>query len=93
MAISWWQAFLTVFVTVFLAEIGDKTQLATMLFSAKGETSKWVVFAGSASALVLAAAIGVIVGAQLERFVSPTTLKLIAGLGFIGVGLWTIFSK
>lgn len=93
MAISWWQAFLTVFVTVFLAEIGDKTQLATMLFSAKGETSKWVVFAGSASALVLAAAIGVIVGAQLERLVSPGTLKLIAGLGFIGVGLWTIFSK
>lgn len=93
MSVNAWQAFLTVFVTVFLAEIGDKTQLATMLFSAKGETNKWVVFAGSASALVLAAAIGVLVGAQLERFVSPATLKLVAGLGFIAVGLWTIFSK
>ncbi len=93
MSVNVWQAFLTVFVTVFLAEIGDKTQLATMLFSAKGETSKWVVFAGSASALVLAAAIGVLVGAQLERFVSPATLKLVAGLGFIAVGVWTIFSK
>ena len=93
MSVIAWQAFLTVFVTVFLAEIGDKTQLATMLFSAKGETNKWVVFAGSASALVLAAAIGVLVGAQLERFVSPATLKLVAGLGFIAVGFWTIFSK
>lgn len=93
MSVNVWQAFLTVFLTVFLAEIGDKTQLATMLFSAKGETSRWVVFAGSASALVLAAAIGVLVGAQLERLVSPATLKLVAGLGFIAVGLWTLLSR
>ena len=93
MSISPWQAFMTVFTTVFLAEIGDKTQLATMLFSAKGDANKWVVFAGSAAALVLAAGIGVLVGAQLERFVSPVTLKLVAGLGFIGVGLWTLFSR
>lgn len=78
---------------VFLAEIGDKTQLATMLFSADREVNKWMVFAGSASALVLAAAIGVMVGAQLERFVKPQTLKLIAGIGFVIIGLWTIFSR
>jgi putative Ca2+/H+ antiporter (TMEM165/GDT1 family) len=88
-----WQAFLTVFVTVFLAEIGDKTQLATLLFSAKGESSRWVIFAASSTALVLAAGIGVLVGGQLEKFVSPGTLKLVAGLGFIGVGLWTLASK
>ena len=88
-----WQAFLTVFVTVFLAEIGDKTQLATLLFSAKGESSRWVIFAVSSTALVLAAGIGVLVGGQLEKFVSPGTLKLVAGLGFIGVGLWTLASK
>jgi putative Ca2+/H+ antiporter (TMEM165/GDT1 family) len=88
-----WQSFITVFTTVFLAEIGDKTQLATMLFSAKGESSKWIVFAGSASALVLAAAIGVLVGGQLERFISPGTLKLIAGVGFITIGIWTLWSK
>jgi putative Ca2+/H+ antiporter (TMEM165/GDT1 family) len=88
-----WQAFLTVFVTVFLAEVGDKTQLATLLFSAKGESSRWVIFAASSTALVLAAGIGVLVGGQLEKFVSPGTLKLVAGLGFIGVGLWTLASK
>lgn len=88
-----WKAFFSVFVTVFLAEIGDKTQLATMLFAAEAKSSKWVIFAGSALALVLAAAIGVLVGAQIERFVSPRTLKIVAGAGFIAIGIWTIVSK
>src|SRR5438874_3695857 len=57
-----WRVFITVFMTVFLAEIGDKTQLATILFAAEQPSNKWIVFAGSASALVLAAAIGVLVG-------------------------------
>jgi putative Ca2+/H+ antiporter (TMEM165/GDT1 family) len=79
--------------TIFIAEIGDKTQLATLLFSADRETNKWVVFAGSSAALVLAAALGVLAGAQLERFVRPQTLKVIAGAGFIVIGLWTIASR
>ena len=87
------RAFFTVFVTVFLAEIGDKTQLATMLFASEAKTSKWVIFAGSALALVLAAAIGVLVGAQLERFISPRTLKIVAGVGFMVIGAWTIVSR
>lgn len=87
------KAFFSVFVTVFLAEIGDKTQLATMMFAADAKVSKWIIFAGSALALVLAAAIGVLVGAQLERFISPRTLKIVAGVGFIAIGLWTIVSK
>ncbi len=82
-----------VFVTVFLAEIGDKTQLATMLFAAKGETSKWAVFVGSAAALVLAAAIGVLLGTVLERWISPQVLKTVAGVAFIGIGIWTIVSR
>ena len=88
-----WQTFASVFGTVFLAEIGDKTQLATLLFAADPKTGKWWVFLGSASALVLAAAIGVLVGAQLERVLSPRMLKIAAGIGFIGVGVWTLISK
>ena len=88
-----WKAFLSVFVTVFLAEIGDTTQLATMLFAAEAKSSRWVIFAGSALALVLAAAIGVLVGAQIEKLVSPRTLKIAAGVGFIAIGIWTIASK
>ena len=87
-----WKTFTTVFISVFVAEIGDKTQLATMLFSAE-QPNKWIVFAGSASALVLASAIGVLVGAQLERFVQPRTLKTVAGIGFILVGGWTLYSR
>jgi putative Ca2+/H+ antiporter (TMEM165/GDT1 family) len=88
-----WKAFLTVFVTVFVAEIGDKTQLATMLFASEAKTSKWLIFAGAALALTAAAAIGVLVGAQLERYVSPKTLKLVAGIGFIAIGIWTMVSR
>ena len=88
-----WKAFFTVFTTVFIAEIGDKTQLATMLFAAEAKTSKWVIFAGAALALTAAAAIGVLVGAQLERYVSPRTLKLVAGVGFIAIGVWTMVSR
>jgi putative Ca2+/H+ antiporter (TMEM165/GDT1 family) len=88
-----WRTFFTVLTTVFLAEIGDKTQLATMLFAAKGETSKWVVFFAASLALILAAAIGVLVGGVVERFISPRTLKIVAGIGFIAIGLWTLISK
>jgi len=87
------KAFLTVFATVFLAEIGDKTQLATMLFAAEAKTSKWLVFAAASAALVCAAAVGVLVGAQIERFVSPRTLKVVAGIGFIAIGVWTLISR
>ena len=87
------RAFLSVFTTVFLAEMGDKTQLATMLFSAEAKVSKWVIFAAAALALVLTSAIGVLVGAQIERFVSPRTLKIVAGVGFIAIGVWTLVSR
>jgi putative Ca2+/H+ antiporter (TMEM165/GDT1 family) len=85
-----WRIFATIFGTVFLAELGDKTQLATMLFSADRPTSKWLVFAASASALVLASAIGVAAGAWLGAQVNPRTLKLVAGAGFVLIGLWTL---
>ena len=87
------KSFAVVFITVFLAEVGDKTQLATMLFAADKESSKWLVFFASSAALIAAAGIGVLVGSQLERFISPATLKLVAGVGFILVGAWTLMSK
>ena len=88
-----WTAFLTVFTTVFLAEIGDKTQLATVLFATDRRVSGWVVFAGASLALVIAAAIGVLLGAQLVRVMRPATVKLVAGVGFIAIGLWTLLSR
>lgn len=87
-----WKLFATVFGTVFLAELGDKTQLATLLYSADKPTAKWVVFAASASALVLAAGIGVMAGSTITKFVEPKLLQKIAGLAFILIGAWTIKS-
>lgn len=87
-----WKIFATVFGTVFLAELGDKTQLATLLFAADKPASKWTVFAASASALVLAAAIGVLAGTLAAQHVDPKHLQVIAGIGFIVIGAWTLRS-
>ncbi len=82
--------FATVFVTVFIAELGDKTQLATLLFAADRDVNKWLVFLGASGALIATSAIGVIVGGALAQYVSERTLHWIAGVSFIGIGLWTI---
>ena len=81
----------TVFTAVFIAELGDKTQLATFLFAADKQVSKAAVFAGAASALVLASAIGVIAGGALSRHVSEKALHIVAGGGFILIGIWTLW--
>ncbi len=88
-----WRTFFSVLATIFLAEIGDKTQMATMLFSAKGETSKWIIFLAASLALIAAAGLGVLAGGLVEKLISPRTLKVIAGVGFILIGIWTIAVK
>lgn len=80
----------TVFFTVFVAELGDKTQLATMLFAADKDVSKWTVFAGAALALVATSAMGVLAGSAISGFMSPRQLQLVAGAGFIAIGIWTL---
>ena len=88
-----WATLLSVFTAVFLAEIGDKTQLATLLVASDARASRWVVFAGASLALTTAAGIGVLVGAEVDRFVSRSMLKIVAGLGFIAVGFWTLLAR
>ena len=82
--------FLTVFGTVFLAELGDKTQLATLLFASNSAVNRWTVFAAAAAALVLASGIGVIAGAAVAQYVNTRYLSLAAGAGFIAIGVWTL---
>jgi putative Ca2+/H+ antiporter (TMEM165/GDT1 family) len=82
--------FLTVFATVFVAELGDKTQLATFLYAADARTPKLTVFVAAAAALVLTSALGVLVGTVVSQSVNPRYLSWVAGIGFIGVGIWTI---
>ena len=86
-----WKIFATVFGTAFLAELGDKTQLATVLFASKGATSLWTVFLAASAALVVTSAIGVAAGAAVAQFVNPKHLSYAAGVGFVAIGAWTIY--
>jgi putative Ca2+/H+ antiporter (TMEM165/GDT1 family) len=85
-----WAFLATVFGTVFLAEIGDKTQLATLLYASDSEHNRWHVFLASSAALVVAAGIGVLLGAALGKAVPQQALKWAAGIGFIAIGVWTV---
>ena len=85
-----YKVLVTVFVAVFIAELGDKTQLATMLFAADKQVSKLTVFVGASMALIVASAIGVLAGSLISQFVSEKQLNYIAGIGFIGIGIWTL---
>jgi len=81
---------LTVFASVFVAELGDKTQLATLLFAADREVSKLTVFAGASLALIVASGIGVLAGAMISQQISEKYLHYAAGIGFIAIGIWTL---
>jgi putative Ca2+/H+ antiporter (TMEM165/GDT1 family) len=80
----------TVFTAVFIAELGDKTQLATMLFAADRDVSKLTVFFGASLALIVASGIGVLAGGLVSEYVSEKVLRYVAGTGFIGIGIWTL---
>jgi putative Ca2+/H+ antiporter (TMEM165/GDT1 family) len=81
---------LTVFTTVFLAELADKTQIATLLFASDKEMSKLGVFIAAASALVLSTAIAVAVGGAASHLLNKRVLSIIAGTGFIIIGVLTL---
>ena len=85
--------FFTVFASVFIAELGDKTQLATLLYASDRAHPKLTVFAAAASALVLASGIGVLAGGVVAEYVSPRVLRWAAGGGFIAVGLWVLLAR
>lgn len=84
--------FFSTFIAIFLAELGDKTQLATLLFAANKDTNKSVVFAGAALALVATSAIAVLAGTAISSMVSEKALKTAAGAGFVLIGVWTLWT-
>ena len=85
-----WKTFAIVFGTVFLAELGDKTQLATVLFATDKDVSKWLVFLGASLALIATSAIGVLGGGLINQYVDERALRLVAGVGFVVIGIWTL---
>jgi putative Ca2+/H+ antiporter (TMEM165/GDT1 family) len=86
------KTYLAVFASVLVAELGDKTQIATLLYATDPSASKPGVFLAAAAALVLSSAVAVVVGAHAGDWISPKLLRTAAGLGFIGVGVWVLLT-
>lgn len=84
------KTFFVVFGTVFLAELGDKTQLATVLFASKASVSLMTVFVAATLALTLSSGLAVVAGSLISQYVDTRYLSVIAGVGFIIIGVWTI---
>lgn len=87
-----WAVFCSTFLTIFLAEMGDKTQIATLLMSAQSQ-SPWMVFAGAAAALIATSLVGVLLGRWLANKLSPKTLDIAAGISLLFVSvtlLWDV---
>jgi putative Ca2+/H+ antiporter (TMEM165/GDT1 family) len=78
---------LTTFTTVFLAELGDKTQLAALLLAAQSGRPA-IVFVGASLALISSSLVGVLLGRWLAKVLPPQQLERLAGLLMVGLGLW-----
>lgn len=78
---------LTTYIIIILAELGDKTQVATLIFASNNPSRRWQVYSASALALVACVVIEVTIGATLARHISPALINRIAGVVFLGVGL------
>jgi putative Ca2+/H+ antiporter (TMEM165/GDT1 family) len=87
-----WKLFASTFVAIFVAELGDKTQLAVLSFSAGGG-SRWTTFLASAGALVLSSAIAAFGGELLARWISPLLLRRLAGVAFLVMGALFLLRK
>lgn len=87
-----WKLFASTFVAIFVAELGDKTQLATLSLSAGG-SSRWTVFAGSALALVATSALAVLLGEVISRAIPPIWLHRGAGVVFIVLGVLFLLGR
>jgi putative Ca2+/H+ antiporter (TMEM165/GDT1 family) len=88
-----WKALLTVFFGVFIAELGDKTQLATLLFATGKDHNRWLIFLAASLALVTATGIAVLAGQFISQYVTEKQISIVAGLGFIAIGIWFLFGK
>jgi len=85
------RTLVAIFGTVFMAELGDKTQLATVLFASDAANRPLWVFAAASAALLAATAIGVAAGSLLSSYVNTRHLSVLAGVGFIVIGAWTLW--
>ena len=87
-----WKVILTTLGLIFVAELGDKTQLTTMMLAAQSD-SAISVFVGAALALCLSALLGVVFGEVITRVIPTSVIHLGAGVAFIGLGILLVLGK
>ncbi len=90
-----WQVFTSTFITIFLAEMGDKTQIATLLMTAESH-APWVIFLGAATALISTSLVGVLLGRWLASRLTPQTLDRAAAIMLFGVSgmlIWEVIRQ
>ena len=87
------RAYAAIFLSVLLAELGDKTQLATLLFASTPDTSKVGVFLAAAGALVTSTLLAVLVGEALSAWLRPSLLRTLAGVAFIAIGGFMLVTR
>lgn len=87
-----WKTLFTAFILVFLAELGDKTQLSTMLLASKSD-SIWIVFVGASLALILSSLLGVALGSIINKHIPELYVQIGSGVAFLIVGVLLLFGK
>lgn len=87
-----WKTLLTVFLLVFVAELGDKTQLSTMILASKSD-SIWIVFVGASLALILSSLLGVALGSVINKYIPQLYIQIGSGVAFLIVGMLLLFGK
>ena len=87
-----WQLFWVTFASIFMAELGDKTQIGVVGFSSQTK-SPMTIFLAASAALVAATFVGVCAGTLLAKYINPKYLKIFGGLLFIGIGIWVLFDR
>jgi putative Ca2+/H+ antiporter (TMEM165/GDT1 family) len=87
-----WRVMLTTFGVIFLAEMGDKTQIAAMTMAAE-KKRPWEVFIAASLALVAVSAIGVVVGSALSQYLPLVWIKRGAGASFVIIGVLVLLGK
>ncbi len=82
---------LSIFASIFVAELGDKTQIATLLFAAGADQRPLFIFFAAASALVLSTALAVLIGAHGQQLLQNFPMRAVAGAGFLAIGGWMMW--
>ncbi len=88
-----WLTWITTYVLIILAELGDKTQVATLILASNNPGKRWLIFGGAASALSLCVLLEVTLGKTIARFVSQAEINQLAGAIFLFIGVLTLLRQ